>query len=553
MTGLKIHCLSRYFLIIVLMAAFSQPGEAQISNFKISGAKKNQKDTLSLETAKKITEETAGLLESEVDPTTYILGPNDVLTIAIVSPLSKEIDAIVSPEGKIVIPDVGAISLKDKSLAQADTIIKEKVKKYYRVTEVYVLLKKIRKFKVIVGGSVSKPAIVAATALDRVSEVIDRAGGMKFDASLRHITLRRSKDNRIVPVDLLKFFMLGDKDSNPFVSGGDVINVPTINEKDFIEIEGEVIEPDKFEYRTGDSLSTIIKFAQGFLPSSNLDSVEIVRFYDNNAGINRWFVDINKWRNYLFENPNLPGDFSLESGDRVYIRNKPQWEEDMYVTVSGEVLYPGKYAIKKGETRIREVLERAGGLTDDASVENAVMIRATEMKIEDRQIKRLQTIPASEMSETEYQYFQARILEEKGVMALDFRKILKDGQSYDNALLIHRDSIIIPQKKYFVNVQGRVITPGLVTYRENYTYLDYINAAGGFAYRADESETFIHKTRGEQYLAEDMNYIIEPGDNILVPPKKPSTFWKDMNTALQLTVSLLGTIIIIVTSLTTIK
>ena len=111
----------------------------------------------------------------------------------------------------------------------------------------------------------------------------------------------------------------------------------------------------------------------------------------------------------------------------------------------------------------------------------------------------------------------------------------------------------LPQKKYFVNVQGRVITPGLVTFRENYTYLDYINAAGGFAYRADEGETFIHKTRGEQYLAEDMNYIIEPGDNILVPPEKPSTFWKDMNTGLQVTVSFLGIVMVIVTSIMSMK
>jgi protein involved in polysaccharide export with SLBB domain len=386
-----------------------------------------------------------------------------------------------------------------------------------------------------------------------VSEVIDRAGGFKFTASIRHITLKRASDNKIIPVDLTKFFMLGDKDANPYVNGGDVVNVPSLNEDDFIEILGDVVEPDKFEYREDDSLSTLVKYAHGFMPSAKLDSVEIVRFSGNHAGIERWFIDITKWRDRLYSGVQLPGDIKLESGDRVYVRNKSDWEDDKYVTLKGEVNHPGIYAIKEGTTRIKDVLDMAGGLSKDASIENAILFRTQEEKVEDKQLRRLQTIPYSEMSETEYQYFQARILEQKGVMAIDFKKVFTDSKGYDNALLFDKDSIFIPRQKYYVNVQGRVITPGLVAYRENYTYLNYIDAAGGFAYRADDDETFIHKARGEQFLAKDMNYTIEPGDNILVPPQKPSTFWKDINTSLQITVSLLGIVVVILSSLSQIK
>jgi hypothetical protein len=54
--------------------------------------------------------------------------------------------------------------------------------------------------------------------------------------------------------------------------------------------------------------------------------------------------------------------------------------------------------------------------------------------------------------------------------------------------------------------------------------MDYIIKAGGFGYRADESETFIAKSKGEIFLAKDMKYELEPGDVILVPPKKELSF-----------------------------
>ncbi len=553
MARLKKWLLSQFFTVIIIILTWPGTSYTQISNFKFTGVKKNEIDTLGLENMKKVTEEAAGLLETEVEPDKYMLGPNDQLVISVLSPISRDIDVMVSPEGKVLIPDVGAVSVRNMTLATADSVIKEKVKKYYRANEVYVLLKKIRKFKVIVGGNVSKPAIVSATALDRVSEVIDRAGGFKYNASIRHITLKRAANDQIVPVDLLKFFMLGIKETNPYVSGGDIIYVPSIDESNFIEILGDVVEPDRFEYRAGDSLSTLIKFAHGLLPSAKLDSVEIVRFSDNHAGIDRWFVDLTQWPGMFESRYPLPGDFRLESGDRVYVRNLGIWVKEKYVTLKGEITHPGIYAIKEGVTRIKDVLDMAGGLTPEASIENTILFRTQEEKVEDKQLRRLQTIPYSEMSETEYQYFQARILEQRGVMAIDFKKVFDDKLGFDNALLFDKDSIYVPRKKLYVNVQGRVITPGLVAFRENYTYLNYIEAAGGFAYRADDDETFIHKVRGEQFLAKDMNYTIEPGDNILVPPQKTSTFWKDINTGLQITVSLLGIVVVILSSVTQIK
>jgi len=131
-------------------------------------------------------------------------------------------------------------------------------------------------------------------------------------------------------------------------------------------------------------------------------------------------------------------------------------------------------------------------------------------------------------------------------MALDIEKIKNNYQSDDNILLMDRDSIFVPQKRNFVNIQGRVNNPGMVIYNKNYQWLDYINLAGGFGFRADDGETLIVKPKGEQFLAENMNYTIEPGDNILVPPEAEVKFMDILTTSLTIVTQLVTIIGVII-------
>jgi protein involved in polysaccharide export with SLBB domain len=508
-------------LFITCLMVLSLPVDAQLGKFLdnsfISGAKKNELDTLHAKTAKDIADETSGLLEKEIDPDKYIIGPNDVLFISIVTSKTIEEEVVVSPDGKILISGIGIIDVKGKSLRETEQAIKECVDKVYKSHVVYVALKKLREFKVIVSGLVSRPTIVKATAADRVSEVIDRAGGLKYNASVRNITLIRGDEKKVLNVDLLKF-NIGDKDANPTVLGGDQIFVPPNNEKNSIQIWGEVGLEGVFEYVPGDSLSTLVKFAHGLLNSALFDSIEFTRFENNNAETDRKFLNLSSWKDNLFTRTNLQGDFALYPGDRVFVRSIPSWQEKRTVIVLGEIMLPGKYVINKEDTRVYDVLKRAGGPTDEASLESSILTRQKEIDKIDREMKRLESIPSSEMSQNERRYFQARSAEQKGVMAINFVKIWENPNSADNIFVIDQDSIYIPSKKIFVNVQGRVNNPGLVVFKAGNSYLDYINQAGGFGFRADEGETIIVKKKGEQYLAKDMNYILEPGDNILVPP-----------------------------------
>ncbi len=528
---------SRYSIIpLILLFNFCYLS-SQIRNEVITGALKGELDTLAFETTRKIVKETTGLQEEPIDPDKYIIGPNDELLIIIVTTQPRQFRVTVSPDGILAIPSVGAVNLRDKSLTEARELIIEKTRKIFSTNEISVVLSELRQFKVIVSGDVHKPNIVPATAVDRVSEVIEKAGGMKFTASVRHIKLYRKQNNQFLKVDLLKFLRGLDKDANPTVLDGDQIIVPELNEASTIGIFGDVPSSGEFEFVEGDSLSALFRFALGFFDSALLDSVELIR-YTTSYYSDRIILDLSSWKETFYQNETLDYDIQLRPGDRVFVPKKADWTSASKVVIKGEVKYPGYYAITKNKDRVSDLIKRSGGFTSDASLEGAELIRQKELKTKDDEMERLWRTPPSEMSENELRYFQARVREKRGYMAINFQKILEDNSVSDNVFLQDEDSIYVPPKKIFVNVQGRVNNPGLVLFNPAYNYLDYIIAAGGFGFRADEDETLVVKSKGEQFLAKDLKYKLEPGDNILVPPEREVSVWKFITEGLTVAVQL---------------
>ena len=275
----------------------------------------------------------------------------------------------------------------------------------------------VRKVKVTVSGLVKKPLSVDVTPVDRVSEVIERAGGLKYNASYRNISLRREfkgKDT-LIQVDLVRYFQIGDKDANPYVLGGDIIVIPPSSEKNAIKISGDVNNPGEFEYMEGDSLSTLIGFGQGFVASAYLDSVEVARFDATGLITDRFFLDLTSWKNVtdFLHTQHLEGNFKLKSGDRVFIRTIPKWNQMDYVVIAGEVRYPGKYAINENKDKIADLIRRAGGITEQASAKDIEFVRQKETKKKDLELERLLQIPYNERSISEQRYTSARSNEKK--------------------------------------------------------------------------------------------------------------------------------------------
>ena len=174
-----------------------------------------------------------------------------------------------------LIDGVGEYILLVRNLTEAYKLINEKMGQVYK--NFSIALSDVRKFKVNISGAAIKSSVVPATATDRVSEIIERVGGLQDSASVRNIILIRAVTNERLKVDLLKFYLLADNESNPYVNGGDHIIVPFASEKQIISIQGDVPAPCEVEFLEGDSLSTLIRFGLGFL-NPLMDSVEYVQW-----------------------------------------------------------------------------------------------------------------------------------------------------------------------------------------------------------------------------------------------------------------------------------
>jgi protein involved in polysaccharide export with SLBB domain len=516
------------FLILLSVSAYSQ--NKMIQNRTITGTQSYwYKDTMAIQNARSNSMESFGEMERAVDPEKYIIGPGDSFILSILSYQPKEIKLPVTPEGNVIVPGIGTIDVNELTLKSAVNKINSRVEELYEGSQVYTVLFKIKKFKIRVSGKVGKSQIVTATSMDRVSEVIDRVGGLDFDASIRNISLLRNSKDTVLNVDLERFFYLNDERSNPYVQGGDHIIVSQIREDRIVLVSGEVYSDDiNIEWAKDDSLANVIRLAKGFTPFAKLDSIELLRLDQSSNSYRKYYLDLSNWKNVL-EKPfvKYENDIPILPGDRIYIRKKQNTDDEKYVSIRGEVKFPGRYTLIDKELKLKELIEMSGGLTEDASLTSAVLIRQKNIQGRDFELERLENKPLSEMSEQEKKYYDVRIKEKKGAMVIDFNELMKSENSKYNLVLQDKDSIYIPEIQNYINVQGRVVKPGLVKYQEGLNYMDYVRLAGGFTSKADDNETFIKRVTGEQFLASEKNYELQPGDMILVPQEPEADFWSE--------------------------
>ncbi len=469
-------------------------------------------------------------LEAPIDPATYRLGPGDGVYLNVYAAHSLDQDLTVTPEGKILVPRTGEVSVAGLTLLEAEKKINTLLMKDYRDPQASLSLRKLRTFKVSVLGDVLSPGIQNVTSMQRLSEVIDLAGGLRANSSLRDIEIRTQSGVLRTRGDLVKYFSAYDVSANPLVQAGDVVVVQKVEH--LITISGAVIAPGTLEYVPGDSLSTVIKLARGLSASAQPDSVEISRFDPNEpSAAKRFYV------NYAAHQ-----DVALSDGDVIYIRSIPQYHVAHVVSVAGEVKYPGRYSIDVGKTKLSEVLHRAGGVLPDASLEEAALIRRVgvgswEEDPEWIRLERLGATNTERMTSDEYNYYVARMRQlGRTTMVVDFRALVEQHDPTQDLLLREEDSLWIPRARGYVNVSGSVNNQGNVLLIENGSYLDYIRKAGGFASSADKSGVRIINSRTSSYIdpSSQHDYQIGPGDTIVVPAER-SEFWKNFATTTAIT------------------
>lgn len=453
-----------------------------------------------------------------VDEATYIVGPGDIFTLVILGQSQQVLTIPVTPEGTVVVPPAGAIPVAFMSLSEAKEKVRARLSRYYHGVEIQFILSELRRFEIHVLGQVANPGTYIVTAITRVSSAVDLAEGFLENGSKRRV-VTHSVDGEVSYADVLRFEMLGERDLNPFVSDGDLIQVPVALKT--AGVFGRVSLPNRYEIIEGEPIEDFIRIAGGFTDDAMLEKVEVRRFSSEDPSrANRFQVD------FSTDPPtSTESDLTTHSGDEIFVRGIPQWHLHRGVTVSGEVRYPGVYVIDEGAEKLSDLIERAGGFTEDGDLIEATVIRRSfRSEAVDREYERLRNMPIADMTEDEYAYYKMRSRENKEEVVVDFVSLFNEGNEEKDILLRRGDLITVPQLTRTITVSGQVVNPGRLPFREEADYRYYIERSGGFAKRASKGKIRIIKGSTGIWF-ETRKTILEPGDTIWIPESLQRDYW----------------------------
>tara|TARA_B100001250_G_scaffold214292_2_gene183835 strand:+ start:1186 stop:2889 length:1704 start_codon:yes stop_codon:yes gene_type:complete len=500
----------------------------------------------------------------------YEVGPGDEFLVFITG-MEEPLRSIVMVEGGIFIPNVGTINVAGMSLSRARQTIQERFSRIVKVGELTIQLMKIRKFPVSVLGLVNKPGVYEATGTQRVSQVLGLAGGLQEDATSRNIyvvktrylsseermylrnshtteqlfsKLRRSSLRR---VDLIMYDATGDSYYDPYLSDGDVVFVSKYMGN--VGSLGAFKRPGFYEFADGDSVGHLIRLSLGLLPRSDLDRVMLYRYDKSN--IERTVIPVDL-RGILAGVPDA--DIELQLDDWLVLRELTDYHTAREVFISGQVSQPGYYVVDKSGLRLQELVELAGGFTPMASLAEARIVRKKaidalgDAALTDLEFERIGTIPVSERTEDENQYFIMKSRERFGQMSVDWVELFEDGNLAHNIELLPGDAVHIPRMLKMVHVSGAISQPGVVPFVEGYAVSNYVERAGGVNWKASKEIRLVKGRTGEVKRVKD-GVKVQPGDRIWVKERPDRNYW-NIFTDIMDVVGQVSTIILLYASLT---
>lgn len=383
-------------------------------------------------------------------------------------------------------------------------------------------------------GSVNRPGTFAINDnLKTLGQLIEKADGLTEDAFLDRALIYREGDDlslEVIPVNIGS--LLAGTVQDITLKRNDMVVISSVQElfdRGDLTISGMITNPGKYPYADNMTLEDLIVEAGGLLNGASTARVDIVRrIYDPSATTPTQMLS--QVYSVSVENGLAVGDdkgFLLKPYDNILIRTSPGYVVQRYVTIKGEVIFDGQYALQKRNERISDVIKRAGGVLDEAYIKGAHMTRKlTEDEYAARQ-EALRLAIANSDSESGDSIALSKIQVSPSYnVGIDLEKALANpGSSYD-IVLQEGDEIYIPEQQSTVKISGEVMFPNAVVYVPGKKLKHYIDQAGGYGQRAKKGSVFVVYLNGTVARGKGSTPI-EPGCQIIVPtkPDKSGTDW----------------------------
>jgi len=378
--------------------------------------------------------------------------------------------------------------------------------------------------KAEIAGSVFRPGAYAVeNGIRTLKDLINIAEGPTEDAFLSRALLYRENTDLTITVesiDLTKLFKGEIADIT--LRKNDRLYIPSNDEligNLYVTLSGEVKRPNNYAFAENMSIEDLILQGGGFLESSSLARIEVSRRIKNPMSKTESAVQSEIFNFSLEKGLIISGakNFLLKPFDIVTVRKSPGYETQQFVTIRGEVIFGGSYPKIKRDERLSSFIQRAGGLNSSAYIKGARLIRLKnedERAMEESSLRL--TRSKSRFSNDSVSVETLNIGSTYNV-GIDLAKAIAKPGSDDDVVLREGDVIDVPAYSGVVKVSGAVMYPNSLTYIKSMTIGDYIDNAGGYAFRAKKSRVYVVYMNNK--ISKGLGSNIEPGCEIIVPMK----------------------------------
>lgn len=388
-------------------------------------------------------------LDAPINPDTYIIGPYDEFVLFIRGQQAAEIPLRVLPEGTVLVPNAGVLSVAGLSITEFRQRLKEALSPYYRNVEMHCQLVVPRTFIVYVLGEVEAPGPVLVSAPFRLDMAVDAAGGVTSQGSRRAIEIRVSGEV-LGTADLQRFRRLGELERNPTLSEGQTVFVPSRGS--LCQVVGEVWRGGFYEILAEETVQDLIDLAGGFTMTADRDRVVLEH------------IDENEQTSAATLPPELFISTEVRDRDIVVVPDRRTFRPSPFVRVIGGGGREGRIYLQPGET-LATFVPRMMRLGPTHEISDAVL----ERKIDGEAV----------------------------FILIDFAAVIA-GTALDTLKLADGDVISIPAVSDLVFVTGEVTLPGEVVFQRGAPAGKYIALAGGPTQQGSIDKLEIYDSQGHR-------------------------------------------------------
>ena len=284
-----------------------------------------------------------------------------------------------------------------------------------------------------------------------------------------------------------------------------VFSVDSLMVGDSVRVAGRVRNPGQYRYARGMTAVDLILVAGGLVEGALATEAEISRTRVTFDRTDTLAVAIPIRLSGMIPSPEIldegstgagpslsAADVPLEAGDRLFVRERPGYAAPITICVSGQVSFPGAYAVERRDERLSDILRRVGGVSPQAYLPGARLIR------------------------------------DSLVVGIDLAQAIERPGGPNDILLRAGDEILVPEFDPTVSVLGSVTFETRAVFESGMGVSEYIRQAGGSLDDADLNKISVEYANGRRETTKKFLWLIrqhprvEPGSVIFVPAALPS-------------------------------